>query len=74
MAGRWNEIGSFDTSNKKVLSLYGTVADVDGLTVPVNVSSQIKVMIQGNKIMEMHESPAVSGKQLYLEIRFNNAK
>jgi hypothetical protein len=69
LAGRWNDIGTFDDTTNQVLSVFATVNFGSGQFQPMNVSDDLKLRINGGKIQEWHTSPVLGGKVVYLEVR-----
>ncbi len=72
VAGRWNDVATFDESGKKILGLTGSVKGADDVFIPVNVGTSFRVRVQNGKIQEFHESPADGNRELFVEIRFTN--
>ncbi len=73
-AGQWNDIGNFDDTTNSILAMSGSVQMGGGQFVPTNVTEDLKIRATGGKIQEWHNNAALSGRNLFVDIRYLGPK
>ncbi len=69
-AGRWNDIGSYDETTKKIITVNGSIKVSDGTVEPLNSRGAAKIRFTEGKIQEWHDSPLMANVRIYVEVKY----